>query len=180
MLSALTAKPDLWAKTVIFLVYDENGGFFDHVKPPTPPAGTEGEFLAHPLPADAAGIAGPIGLGFRVPCLVISPFSRGGHVVSDVFDHTSILRFLETRFGTKIPNLTKWRRETVGDLTSTLDLHHPDTFLPLLAPLGASAARLDKECPANQEEASLLAPPPAIRVPEIQRVPTQERKRPST
>ena len=56
-------------------IYDENGGFFDHVPPPTAPAGTAGEYLTDPLPSGAGGIAGPIGLGFRTPCLVISPFS---------------------------------------------------------------------------------------------------------
>jgi phospholipase C len=175
VLSTLTAKPDLWAKTVVFLVYDENGGFFDHVAPPTPPPGTEGEELSKPLPADTAGIAGPIGLGFRVPCLVLSPFSRGGHVNSDVFDHTSLLRFLEARFGTKVPNLTSWRRKTVGDLTSTLHLGRADPTVPPLASLTAPLARLDKECPANDDESALLAPPPAIRVPEHQRIPRQER-----
>ena len=77
-------QPDIWATTVLFVTYDENGGFFDHVPPPTPPAGTDGEYLtASPLPAAASGIAGPIGLGFRVPCLVVSPFSRGGWYCPD-------------------------------------------------------------------------------------------------
>jgi phospholipase C len=177
VLSAITAKPDLWAKTVIFLVYDENGGFFDHVAPPVAPPGTPGEYLARPLPDDANAIAGPIGLGFRVPCLVLSPFSRGGHVNSDVFDHTSLLRFLEARFGTKVPNLSAWRRKTVGDLTSTLDLKKPDTTVPTLASLVGSLARTDAECPANQDEASLLTPPPPLRVPELQHIPRQERKK---
>jgi phospholipase C len=175
IVQALIAKPDLWAKTVVFLVYDENGGFFDHVPPPTPPAGTPGEELGSPLPESAAGIAGPIGLGFRVPGMVISPFSRGGHINSDVFDHTSLLLFLEKRFGTKVPNLTKWRRGSVGDLTSTLNLRRADPTVPPLASLSQQAARLDVECPANQASASLLASAPPIRVPERQRMPRQER-----
>src|SRR5258706_12890054 len=86
-----------------------------------------------PLPADASGVAGPIGLGFRVPMLVISPFSRGGWVCSDVFDHTSTLLFLERRFGVEVPNLSQWRRDTVGDLTAALDLAaSADTSLPSL------------------------------------------------
>ena len=64
----------------------------------------------NPLPADAQGVAGPIGLGFRVPMLVVSPFSRGGYVASEVFDHTSQFRFLEARFGVKAPNISAWRR----------------------------------------------------------------------
>jgi phospholipase C len=53
--------------------------------------------------------------------LVVSPFSRGGLVCSDVFDHTSTLRFLETRFGVKVPNLSQWRRRATGDLTSAFN-----------------------------------------------------------
>jgi phospholipase C len=53
--------------------------------------------------------------------LVVSPFSRGGLVCSDTFDHTSTLRFLETRFGAKVPNLSKWRRKHTGDLTSAFN-----------------------------------------------------------
>ena len=64
---------------------------------------------------------GPIGLGFRVPMIVMSPFSRGGFLCSDTFDHTSMLRFLETRFGVEVPNLSAWRREVTGDLTSAFN-----------------------------------------------------------
>lgn len=177
VLSMLVSNAELWAKTVVVLVYDENGGFFDHVPPPTAPAGTTGEALARPLPQAAEGIAGPIGLGFRVPCLIISPFSRGGHVVSDVFDGTSLLRFLETRFGTKIPNLTAWRRKTVGDLADALDLTRADPSVPTLPSLTAQEARLAQECPDDQNPGALLATPPSIRVPEHQQMPRQERRR---
>ena len=64
------------------------------------------------------------------PLLVISPFSRGGLVSSDVFDHTSLLRFIETRFGAEVPNLTAWRRSAVGDLTSAFDFAAPDASVP--------------------------------------------------
>src|SRR5262249_9436563 len=67
-----------------------------------------------------------------VPLLIISPFSRGGFVSSDVFDHTSLLRFLETRFGVEVPNLSAWRRATCGDMTSALDFAAPDVSLPRL------------------------------------------------
>src|SRR5712664_3729636 len=102
IISALTANPALWAKTVLFATYDENGGFFDHVAPVTAPPGTPGEYITAPAVPDPTvvgnpPILGPIGLGFRVPMLVISPFSRGGFVSSALFDHTSVLRFLETR-----------------------------------------------------------------------------------
>ncbi len=104
MLATLVSNREVWSKTVVFHMYDENDGFFDHVPPPTAPVGTPGEFLTQQnLPADASGIRGPIGMGFRVPMLVLSPFSRGGHVASGVFDHTSQLRFLEERFGVRAP-----------------------------------------------------------------------------
>jgi phospholipase C len=176
VLSTLMANPEVWSKTVVFLTYDENGGFFDHVAPPTAPKGTPGEFLtASPLPAAAAGNAGPIGLGFRVPTLVVSPFSRGGVVNSDVFDHTSLLRFLETRFGVKAPNLTAWRRKTVGDLTSTLKLGSSDTAAFVPPDLDQQQAALAAACPANEDPASLVATPPALDIATPQKVPTQEK-----
>ncbi len=94
-----------------------------------PPAGTPGEYITAPLGgvAESAGIVGPIGLGFRVPCLIISPYSRGGLVASDVFDHTSQLKFLERRFGVPVPNLSAWRREVTADLTSAFDFARPAT-----------------------------------------------------
>jgi phospholipase C len=122
IISALVAHPQIWKKTALFITWDENGGFFDHVPPPTPPKGTAGEWLTVPtLPDVAEGIRGPIGLGVRVPMLVVSPFSRGGLVCPDTFDHTSTLRFLETRFGVTVPNLSRWRREHTGDLTSSFN-----------------------------------------------------------
>ena len=133
VLQALLSSPETWAKTVLFISWDENDGFFDHVPPPTPPPGTPGEYLTvSPLPSDASGFNGPIGLGMRVPMIVASPFSTGGYVSSDMFDHTSQLRFLETRFGVAAPNISAWRRKTVGDLTATLQMKRPDTAKPSL------------------------------------------------
>ena len=133
IVGALTSNSDLWSKTALFITWDENGGFFDHVPPPTPPAGTPGEYVtAATLPDAAESIRGPIGLGFRVPLLIVSPFARGGLVSSDVFDHTSLLRFLETRFGAEVPNLSPWRRSAVGDLTSAFNFAAPDASVPAL------------------------------------------------
>lgn len=118
----------VWEKTALFLTWDENGGFFDHVAPPVAPPGTAGEYLTVPdVTGDADGITGPIGLGFRVPMMIVSPFSRGGFLCSDVFDHTSILRFLEARFGAEVPNLSEWRREVTGDLTSAFNFIKRDS-----------------------------------------------------
>src|SRR5947209_3882968 len=143
MLSALTSNPSLWAKTAVFITYDENGGFFDHVPPPTAPPGTPGEWLTvNPLPSDAGGIRGPIGLGFRVPMLVVSPFSRGGFVCSDTFDHTSLLRFLEARFGPEVPNLTEWRRSVIGDMTTAFNFVAPNASVPSLPQPAAADSRV--------------------------------------
>ncbi len=120
-------KHGLWEKTALFVTWDENGGFFDHVAPPVPEPGTPKEFLTVPdITHDSGGFQGPIGFGFRVPMLVLSPFSRGGFLCSDQFDHTSMLRFLETRFGVEVPNLSPWRRENAGDLTSAFNFAEPN------------------------------------------------------
>jgi phospholipase C len=122
LLEALAANPKVFKKTVFFIPYDENDGYFDHVPPPTAPPGTPDEYISV-LPASAGGINGPIGLGFRVPMLVISPFSAGGYVSSEVYDHTSTIRFMERIFGVEEPNISAWRRQTCGDLTGSLNLH---------------------------------------------------------
>jgi phospholipase C len=164
ILQALMRNPRVWAQTVMFVTWDENGGFFDHVTPPTAPPGTPGEYLTtSPLPTAAAGIAGPIGLGFRVPLLVLSPYSRGGHINSDVADHTSVLRFLETRFDVEVPNLSAWRRGVTSDLTSTLDLTRPPNLhFPSLPIQGLSDQLVSREC---------FGAPPSP--PDVQHLPTQ-------
>ncbi len=125
ILNILVSNPEVWAQTVFIVNYDENGGFFDHVPPPTAPAGTAGEFLTGTLPSSAGGVAGPIGLGFRTPCLVVSPFSAGGYKYSGTLDHTSTLRLIESRFGVTVPNLSAWRRSATGDFTGALALANP-------------------------------------------------------
>ncbi|HEX6510853.1 MAG TPA: alkaline phosphatase family protein [Chloroflexota bacterium] len=157
-----------------------NGGFFDHVPPPTPPPGTAGEYVTGiPVPdASVLGnppIRGPIGLGFRVPMLVISPFSRGGFVSSDTFDHTSPLLFLEKRFGVEVPNLSAWRRATVGDLTSAFNFAGPDPSIPALpgtSPLDVTTVR---ECAASGSLGSTAGlPATAYPIPNPQQMPRQE------
>jgi phospholipase C len=171
IVSALTVNPALWAKTVLFVTYDENGGFFDHVAPVTAPLGTPGEYVTAPAvpdPAVTGAITGPIGLGFRVPMLIISPFSRGGLVSSDLFDHTSVLRFLETRFGAEVPNLSAWRRATVGDLTSALNFKKPDQSIPNLPSTFPAVQPAILQCAAN------LAGTTPYTVPGTQTFPAQE------
>ncbi|MGH8022255.1 MAG: alkaline phosphatase family protein, partial [Limisphaerales bacterium] len=129
-IDAIAANPDVWAKTVFILNYDENDGIFDHVAPMTPDPGTPREFVK--------GV--PIGAGFRVPCIVVSPWTAGGWVCSQPFDHTSPLQFLERFTGVEEPNISAWRRKTFGDMTSVFRFDQdpaqppvlPDTAGPLI------------------------------------------------
>ncbi|MHC3392217.1 phosphocholine-specific phospholipase C [Streptomyces lavendulocolor] len=111
VLDALGSHPDVWRHTVVLINYDENDGFFDHVPPPVPPADDPDERWK--------GL--PTGLGIRVPLLVVSPWTVGGYVCSEVFDHTSVIRFLERWTGVAEPQITPWRRRVTGDLTSAFD-----------------------------------------------------------
>src|SRR6202158_2664851 len=173
IVTALMANPVQWAKTALLVNYDENGGFFDHVPPMTAPPGTAGEYVTAPAVPDptvvgSPAITGPIGLGFRVPMLIISPFSRGGFVASDLFDHTSVLRFLETRFGAEVPNLSAWRRATVGDLPSAFNFKNPDQSTPNLPSTLQGDTQAITQCEAN------LAGFVPYTVPATQAFPTQE------
>ena len=125
ILTALASNPAVWAKTVFILNYDENDGFFDHVPPPIP--AIKPHFGASTVATDGETLGSePFGLGPRVPCLIVSPWTKGGWVNSELFDHTSVIRFLETRFGVMEPNITPWRRAITGDLTSAFDFAKPD------------------------------------------------------
>lgn len=158
VLDALTANPEVWAKTVLLIMYDENDGYFDHVPPPQPPTpalrgqstvSVEGEIhdVVNPLNANRYHVDHlPYGLGPRVPMTVISPWSKGGYVCSEVFDHTSILRFLETRFGVAEPNITPWRRAVCGDLTSAFDFKRPNARRVSLPDTSDYMRRVDESC----------------------------------
>ena len=149
VLRILISNPKVWEKTAVIVSYDENGGFFDHVSPPTPPPGTLGEFIPNSVDItkveQAGGIRGPIGLGFRVPCFVISPYSRGGLVASDVFDHTSQLKLIAERFNVPVPNITAWRDSIVGDLTSAFNFTAPPN--PTRPDLGQPILRMLPKLP---------------------------------
>lgn len=125
ILNILTSNPDVWSKTALFITYDENDGFFDHIVPPhansplIPGASTVS--TANEFYAGAQDVPGDFGLGARVPMIVASPWSMGGWACSETFDHTSIIRFMEQRFGVKSPNISQWRRTVCGDLTSAFD-----------------------------------------------------------
>ncbi|QJB39698.1 phospholipase C, phosphocholine-specific [Chitinophaga oryzae] len=141
VLDILTQKEEVWKKTIFILCYDENDGYFDHVPPFVAPfrpgtglvskgIDTAVEYVTKEQ-EQAKGHVGkgsvresPIGLGYRVPLVIASPWSRGGYVNSQVFDHTSILQFMEdflqhkTGKAIKETNISAWRRTVCGDLTS--------------------------------------------------------------
>ena len=145
VLDALTSNPEVWSKTVLFINFDENDGFFDHMPPPAAPSYVSWD--ADPAKAQMAGgstvdVTGehceilngasatylhrPYGLGPRVPMYVISPWSKGGWVNSEVADHTSVIRFIEKRFGVMEPNISAWRRAVCGDLSSAFNFADPE------------------------------------------------------
>ena len=147
LIAALASNPEVWAKTAFILNYDENDGFFDHVPPPVPNAGA----ALGKSTVEATGEVyngEPVGFGPRVPLIVVSPWTKGGYVNSQVFDHTSVLRFLEARFGVAEPNISAWRRAVSGDLTSVFDFAGtggaPVKALPDAAALTVRAANAKK------------------------------------
>jgi phospholipase C len=143
VLDILTQNPEVWKKTIFILTYDENDGYFDHVPPFTAPHShktgtgkvsggidTRTEYVT--LDQELARKDFPkkydrecaIGLGFRVPMVIASPWTKGGWVNSEVCDHTSTLQFLEKflshKTGKKVtePNISDWRRTVCSDLSS--------------------------------------------------------------
>ncbi|WP_323120378.1 phosphocholine-specific phospholipase C [Burkholderia alba] len=176
VLNALTANPAIWSKTVLIVNFDENDGFFDHVPPPCAPA-YDGDTLAGKSTVDTAGEyhtdKHPYGPGPRVPMYVVSPWSRGGWVNSQVFDHTSVLRFLEKRFDVAEPNISAYRRAVCGDLTSAFDFVNPNGAA---APLPNRDLKTADSIRASQEK-RLQVPVPSTAA---QRVPAQKaQSRPS-
>jgi phospholipase C len=162
VLDILVSNPEVFSKTVFIVNYDEADGSFDHIVPPSPPptsgAGAstvsiENEIVTTSTPN------GPIGLGTRVSLLAISPWSKGGYVNSEVFDHTSTIQFIEKRFGVFEKNVSPWRRAVTGDLTSLFNFSNPndhhvhlpssDGFLP--STLELSGGNVDTFIPTQND-----------------------------
>jgi len=172
VLQVLTSNPELWSKTALLVTYDENDGFFDHIAPPYAPwskaAGLSTVDVANEYFAGNANYpAGPYGLGPRVPMLVVSPWSKGGWVCSETFDHTSIIRFIERRFGHGRnlceANITPWRKAVCGDLTRAFDFANPNAAMPSLPSTRGYA-------PADQQRHADYVPLPPL----VQAKPQQE------
>jgi phospholipase C len=180
VLEALTANPRVFSGTFFILTFDENDGLFDHVPPPAVPscdrdgarAGASTLELSGMYFVDDAGhshldprdtVSGnvrPWGLGARVPMTIVSPWSRGGWVCSQVFDHTSVGQFLERRFGVTIPAITPWHRSICGDLTSAFDFVAPNRArFPKLPDMGGYEAieEASKKLPAVHAPSAAVA-----------------------
>ena len=170
VMDALTANPEVWSKTVLLINFDENDGYFDHYPSPAAPSrkpdGTLAgkttladadiacEYNDYPSPPGTTNQPKPggenfdygekdgrvFGPGMRVPMYIVSPWSRGGWVNSQAFDHTSVLRFIEARFGVEEPNISPYRRAVLGDLTSAFNFVNPNN-----EPLPTLAGRVTKE-----------------------------------
>jgi phospholipase C len=152
-LNAVAANPAIWDSTVFIVNYDENDGIFDHVVPPLPPAGTPDEFVD--------GL--PIGGGVRVPAFVVSPWTVGGFVATENFDHTSVIQFLERVTGVTNPNVSQWRREAFGDMTSALGFSNgKPSSAPALPPTIGGFWDAESEVqflPAPQVPGAVQTPP---------------------
>ncbi len=176
LLDMLTAKPEVWSKTVLIINYDENDCFFDHVPPPAPPwrnadgtlvgkstVDVSNEYYTMPAPPGDSSKrtpdGKPFGAGVRLPTLVISPWSVGGWVNSQAFDHTSTLRFLEQRFGVLEPNISPWRRTVFGDMMSCFDFKNPNAAKPTLA---AAPSRAQADATLTQQVGAGSVPMPAF------------------
>ncbi|HEY1510666.1 MAG TPA: phospholipase C, phosphocholine-specific [Solirubrobacteraceae bacterium] len=179
VLNALTSDPEVWSKTALVINFDENDGFFDHVVGPYPNVGGLAGRSTVPLdnelfegtagtPKGSPGVVGPYGLGVRVPLLIVSPWSRGGWVCSEVFDHTSVIRFIEARFGVNEPNITPWRRAVCGDLTAAFDFESARDHVPPL-PSVAAYKPTGTDPPPGMNPPPFHPTPPAVGA-----VPTQE------
>ncbi|HTX01418.1 MAG TPA: alkaline phosphatase family protein [Acidimicrobiales bacterium] len=170
-LAALAANTDLWNSTVFIIDYDENDGMFDHVPPITPPAGTANELVTLESPGGTPGGGLPVGSGFRVPCVVVSPWTTGGYVYTAPLDHTSCLMFLEQVFfsGQAVnPNISDWRRATFGNFLSVFQSGSPspapsDSAFTYSAVSAQEAAQV-----AITTNGKLPTPPAATQVPPMQ------------
>jgi phospholipase C len=187
VLQALTSNPAVWASTVFIINFDENDGFFDHVVAPTAPVsaaqglstvGTVNEIYPG-VPGNKSFAQGPYGLGARVPCLVVSPWSKGGWVCSQTFDHTSVIQFIEQRFGVVEPHITPWRRAVCGDLTSALNFQIANSAKSLLPNTAnyisfVSGSTLTPVTMAEIVAGNQPAPTLKLAVPAVQTMPVQE------
>jgi phospholipase C len=131
VLDAIASDQETWNSTVLLLSYDENDGLFDHMPPPVPDETHKSEEWWE---------GQPLGLGLRVPMIAVSPWTAGGYVCSQVFDHTSQVQFLEKLLNVRQEKMSKWRRTVAGDLMSVFDFSDSAAGRPEV-PAGRRRAR---------------------------------------
>jgi phospholipase C len=112
--NAVTTSP-AWPRTLLIYTFDEWGGFFDHVPPPAAAADVKPEYQQR---------------GFRVPCILISPFARRGRIAHGTYDHTSILKLAEWRWGLEPLSV---RDAQAANLAGALDFAHPSVKAPKIS-----------------------------------------------
>ena len=148
VLNALTSDPEVWSKTALLITFDENDGFFDHVVGPYPNVGDLAGKSTVPLDNELferhgggtpggprTGSSDRTASACACHCSSSRPGARGGWVCSETFDHTSLIRFIEARFGVGEPNITPWRRAVCGDLTSAFDFESTSDRVPKVPPV---------------------------------------------
>jgi phospholipase C len=123
--NAVTRSP-AWPRTLLVFTFDEWGGFFDHVSPPAGPD-VKPEYQQR---------------GFRIPAVLVSPFARRGRVAHGVYDHTSILRLLEWRWGLEPLSV---RDAHANNLAGALDFSHRNVRAPAIS---APRFLVGAPCPA--------------------------------
>uniref|UniRef100_A0A7S4PFL7 Bacterial phospholipase C C-terminal domain-containing protein n=1 Tax=Paramoeba aestuarina TaxID=180227 RepID=A0A7S4PFL7_9EUKA len=169
LLKVLQQNPDVYANTAFILNYDEGGQFYDHVWCPTPPVdekegistvSVEGEINYDNLVTEPS----PYGLGFRVPIVVVSPWTRGKLLYSQVMDHTSVLFLLESKFNVTIDTISAWRRALCGNLLGIFDFDNPDYSWPDLPDTSDYVNQGNYECDTL----------PPVEIPSEQSMPVQE------
>lgn len=123
--SDLTANPDRWKRTLMVVTYDEHGGFFDHVSPPSTSPAAGKNYSANPF----------LTTGVRVPAFLISPLAEAGKVFSGAMDHTSVLKLIAQKFGNGSYSDAVDQRQIAGrppaDIAQALTLSTPRADIPL-------------------------------------------------
>jgi phospholipase C len=164
VLEAFVSFPEIYKKSVMILNYDEGGQFYDHHWIPTPPINDADGISTVTTVGEITSVPLPVGPGFRVPLLFVSPWTRGNIVLSEIADHTSVIQFIETRFNVTLNTISPWRRSMMGDLTSAFDFENPDYSWPSLPDTSNYVNESNIEC-------STL---PYPSVPAVQSFPQQE------
>jgi len=123
-------KSQYWKSTAIVVVWDDWGGWFDHVRPPAPSKVT------------ASNVGGP---GFRIPMIVVSTFAKKGYIAHKRYEYGSIVKFVETVFG--LPSLRTTDATSAGFVTDFFNFASPRSYTPVTAKYSQSF--FEHQAPSN-------------------------------